>query len=132
MSRIYIYLNRWILISGAVVLSLVANILSAQEGHPLTGSWSGERMVDGKASRVLLVMELQRDQLITGYVLENGKKSALHDVVLGIDSWSVTFALDKGYQVTGAIGELGSQTLRTISGTWTDGTSKGDFHVTIN
>ena len=132
MSKIDSLKNGWMLMFGAVVLSLLATVLAAQEGHPLVGSWSGDRMVDGKASRVLLVMELHRDQTISGYVLENGKKSVLQDVALNTDKWSVSFALDEGYKVEGAIGELGSQTLRTITGTWTDGSKNGAFHVDIN
>ena len=116
----------------AVTLALLAAVAFAQEGHPLTGSWSGERMVDGQPSRVLLVMDLQRDQKISGYVLENGKRSELQDVKLNTDAWSVSFALDQGYRVDGAIGELGSQTQRTITGTWTDGSKSGAFHVDIN
>lgn len=132
MSKIFSLKNSWPLMFGAVVLSLLASVLSAQEGHPLVGSWSGERMVDGKPSRVLLVMELHRDQTISGYVLESGKKSALQDVALNTDKWSVSFVLDQGYKVEGAIGELGSQTLRTITGNWSDGSKNGAFHVDIN
>jgi len=118
--------------AAALLLGLMAALAQAQEGHPLHGSWSGERMVDGKASRVLLVIELQRDQALTGYVLESGKRSALQDVELHTADWSVTFALDGGYRVRGSIGELGSQTARTITGSWTDSAGSGDFHVELN
>lgn len=118
--------------AAALLCGLLASLALAQEGHPLNGSWSGERMVDGKASRVLLVIELQRDQTLSGYVLEAGKRSALQDVVLHTDDWSVTFGLDGGYQVSGTIGELGSQTARTITGSWTAGSSGGAFHVELN
>src|SRR5687767_79722 len=124
--------TRRLLMFSAAALSLLTTVLFAQEGHPLTGSWSGERMVDGQPSRVLLVMDLQRDQKISGYVLENGKRSELQEVKLNTDEWSVSFALDQGYRVEGAIGELGSQTQRTITGTWTDGSKSGTFHVDIN
>lgn len=117
----------------AVLLAgLLGSTALAQEGHPLTGSWSGNRTVEGASSRVLLVMDLQRDQTITGYVLENGKRSALRDVELDVSDWSVSFTLEDGYAVEGTIGELGSQTLRTINGTWTDGNSSGAFFVDIN
>ena len=42
-------------------MALVAAVSLAQEGHPLTGSWSGNRVVDGKNARILMVMELARD-----------------------------------------------------------------------
>jgi hypothetical protein len=117
---------------AAAAVALLATALSAQEGHPLNGSWSGERMVDDKPSRVLLVMELHRDQTISGYVLENSKRSPLQDVMLHTNDWSVSFALEGGYKVQGTIGELGSQTQRTITGNWTDGSKSGAFHVDIN
>lgn len=120
------------LMLAAITFSLAATMLHAQEGHPLNGSWSGERMVDGKASRVLLVMELHRDQTISGYVLENSKRSALQDVVLDTSDWSVSFVLEQGYKVEGKIGELGSQTQRTITGTWSEGGNTGAYHVDIN
>ena len=132
MSKFDSFRTGWQLLFAAVALALLATMSFAQEGHPLNGSWSGERMVDGKPSRVLLVMELHRDQTISGYVLENGKKSALQDVVLHTDDWSVSFALEQGYKVEGTIGELGSQRQRTITGTWTDGSELGEFHVDIN
>jgi len=132
MSKIDSVKTGWKLMFATAVMALLATVLYAQEGHPLNGSWSGERVVDGKPSRVLLVMELHKDQTISGYVLENSKKSALQDVKLNTADWSVSFALDQGYTVEGAIGELGSQTLRTITGTWTDGSKSGEFHVDIN
>jgi hypothetical protein len=132
MSKIDSIKTRWALMFATAALSLLATVLYAQEGHPLTGSWSGERMVDGQPSRVLLVMELQKDQKITGYVLENGKRSAVQDVKLNTNDWSVSFALDQGYRAEGTIGELGSQTQRTITGTWTDGSKSGAFHVDYN
>src|SRR5688572_26193568 len=132
MSKLDSLKTRCKLLVAAGALSLLATVLNAQEGHPLNGSWSGERMVDGKPSRVLLIMELHRDQTISGYVLENSKRSPLQDVELHTNDWSVSFALEGGYKVQGAIGELGSQTLRTITGTWTDGSKSGDFHVDIN
>lgn len=123
--------GRALLLAG-MLLAMLAARGQAQEGHPLTGSWSGDRSVDGQRSRVLLVMDLGRDQVISGYVLENGKRSALENVTLDLESWTVAFSLADGYQVNGTIGELGSQTERTITGTWTDGSKRGVFHVDIN
>ena len=132
MNKIGTIKNSWMQMLAAVTFALLATVLFAQEGHPLNGSWSGERLVDGKPSRILLVMELHRDQTISGYVLENSKKSALQNVALNTADWSVSFALEQGYKVQGVIGELGSQTQRTIMGTWTDGSKSGEFHVDIN
>ena len=124
--------TRHALMLVGMLLTMPATTTQAQEGHPLTGSWSGDRSVDGQRSRILLVMDLGRDQVISGYVLENGKRSALENVTLDVKAWTVGFRLADGYEVEGAIAELGSQTERTITGTWTDGSKTGAFHVDIN
>jgi hypothetical protein len=106
--------------------------LFAQEGHPLNGSWSGERQVDGKSSRVLVVMELQRDQSITGFVLENGKRQPLQNVSLNPQDWTVSFALEDGAKVEGKIEDLGSNTARKITGQWAEGGASGAFSLDLN
>jgi hypothetical protein len=104
----------------------------AQEGFPLNGSWSGERQVNGKASRVLLNMELNRDQSVTGFVIENGKRQPLQNVKLHPENWTVSFALDGGYQVEAKIEDLGSTSARKIVGKWSQGKDSGNFNVELN
>ncbi|HWK53787.1 MAG TPA: hypothetical protein VNR18_05410 [Hyphomicrobiales bacterium] len=116
----------------ATLLLCLGSLAPAQEGYPLNGSWSGQRVVDGANSRILLVMELQRDQSVTGYVIENGKRQALQDVQLHPSDWTVSFSLADGYQVEGAIEELGSTSQRKINGTWSQGGAGGAFHVELN
>jgi hypothetical protein len=102
--------------------------LFAQEGFPLNGSWSGERQVDGRNSRVLVVMELQRDQSVSGFVIENGKRQLLRNVKLNPQDWTVSFALEDGSEVQGQIHDLGSNTERKIHGKW----AQGDFSLDLN
>jgi hypothetical protein len=117
----------------ALLMMWGTTMVLAQEGHPLHGSWSGNRTVDGQDSRLLIVMELQRDQSITGYVIENRKKIPLKGVVLNPADWTVSMSLaDDSYSISGKIGDLGSATGRMIDGSWTDGRSSGDFHLQIN
>jgi hypothetical protein len=102
------------------MLTLAATVI-AQEGHPLTGSWSGSRTVDGKNSRILMVMELARDQTISGYVMEQGKRVAVESVTLDPQTWTVTFSLaasDTGihYKVEAAFEDMGSTTNRKLVG----------------
>ena len=119
------------------VMAMAVSVVLAQEGHPLTGSWSGSRSVDGKNSRVLMVMELARDQTISGYVMEQGKRVPLEAVSLDPATWSVTFALgssDGGprYTVNATFEDMGSATNRKLVGKWTDGKATGDFSVRLN
>ena len=118
---------------AGLLMFLSTTLLQAQEGHPLHGSWSGNRTVDGQSSRLLVVMELQRDQSITGYIIENRKQVPLKGVVLNPDDWTVSMSLaDDSYAFNGRIGDLGSAAGRTIEGRWTDGRNIGDFHLQIN
>lgn len=127
-------------LTGVLMLSFLAAPLGAQQGHPLTGSWSGDRDIGEGTSRVLLVLELQRDQEITGYILERGARIPLSDVQLDPEDWSVSFrgeGRDRGgnpvgYQVEGQIENLGSVNQRAIVGTWRGDGESGDFRVTIN
>lgn len=125
---------------AALFFALAAGPAAAQEGHPLTGSWSGERQVNGRDSRVLLVLDLQRDQSLTGYVIENRARIPLKSASLDPEDWSVTLVLEGrdrdgnavSYEVDGRIENLGSATERAIVGRWSGGGEGGEFHVTWN
>ncbi len=127
-------------IGAVVLLWLACSTTSAQQGHPLSGSWSGERVVDGRNLRLLMVLDLQRDQSFSGYIIENRARIALTSVMLDPSDWSVHFMLEgqdrEGnpvvYEVEGAIENLGSSTARQIVGTWTDGGNSGPFRVMLN
>src|SRR5690554_1729052 len=80
--------------AAGLLLALAGSPVSAQEGHPLTGSWSGERVVDGRDSRVLMVLDLQRDQSFSGYVIENRARIPLKSATLDPTDWSVNIVLE--------------------------------------
>ena len=120
-------------------LASLLNVLTgfAQQGHPLTGSWSGYRIVDGKSSRVLLVMDLNRDQTISGYLLEDGQRVPVEAILLDPKSWTVAFSLadSKGgphYKVEASFKDMGSATNRKLEGKWAEGKSSGNFQVGLN
>lgn len=118
-------------------LALALPAALAQEGHPLTGSWSGNRSVDGKNSRILLVVELARDQTLSGYVLEQGKRVPLESVQVDPATWAVNFALGASeggprYTVQASFDDMGSATSRKLLGSWSDGKASGDFSVQLN
>lgn len=116
-----------------MILVLGTSFLQAQEGHPLHGSWSGNRVVEGQQSRLLVVMQLERDQSFSGYIIEDRKRIPLKSVVLDPDDWTVTIALeDNSYQLEGRIEDMGSATGRHIQGRWSSGNRSGDFQLQIN
>ena len=133
-------LNRQTLAAVFIILLGFSYPLFSQEGHPLVGAWSGDRLVNNKNTRVLVLLDLQPDQEITGTIIENGVRIPLSDVTLDPQDWSVNISAvgeDRAgntlsYKIQGIIGNLGSATQRNISGTWDDGTDTGSFRLQRN
>ena len=132
--------NRKTLATVFIILLGISFPLFSQEGHPLVGSWSGDRLVNDKNTRVLVLLDLQPDQEITGTIIENGVRIPLSDVTLDPQDWSVNISAvgeDRAgntlsYKIQGIIGNLGSATQRNITGTWDDGTDTGSFRLQRN
>jgi len=124
----------------AFVLLIFSNALCAQEGHPLNGTWSGNRIVNGQTTRVLIIFNLQPDQVIEGTLLENGNRIPLQDVTLNPLDWTVSMkasGTDKAgnnfsYEIAGALDNLGSATNRTLDGKWIEGETTGTFRIFMN
>lgn len=128
-----------ILAVGCLVLA-ITNLALAQEGHPLEGTWSGDRLSGGDKVRVLLILHLQPDQSFDATLIENGARIPLSKVTLHPEDWTVSLeARGKNragetvhYEIEGTLENLGSATERMIAGTWTDANGSGDFRVRMN
>lgn len=124
----------------AITVLLFSPFLVAQEGHPLDGTWSGDRIVNGEKVRMLLVMRLQPDQSIESTLIEGGVRIPVHSIVLEPANWSISMVVDGRsrngdpvrYNMRGYIENLGSAKDRTIVGKWDNGTISGDFNLEIN
>ena len=108
----------------------------AQEGHPLVGSWHGTWGSDQtNRSDFTLVMDWDGKE-VTGIVNPGFDQLALQNAKLNPKGWTVHFEVDRkdnsGRPVhcmaDGKIDKLGSDR-RTLTGTWTCGTTKGDFKL---
>jgi hypothetical protein len=119
---------------ACVVASIV---LVAQEGHPLVGSWHGDRGTGGqRRTDVTLVMDWDGEHL-TGVVNPGFDQMALQNARLNAKEWSVHFEVEskdpsgKSVRclVDGKIDRLGSDR-RTLAGTWVCGAVKQDFKLT--
>jgi hypothetical protein len=126
-----------LLVAMAVVSLAGTAISSAQEGHPLVGSWHGDRGTNAKSrTDVTLIMDWDGTQL-TGVVNPGFEHMALQNAKLTPKGWTVHFELDAKdaagkttrCMVDGKIDKLGSDT-RTLSGTWVCGTTKQTFMLT--
>jgi len=111
--------------------------LAAQEGHPLVGSWHGDRGTDPKnRTDVTLVMDWDGTQ-ITGVVNPGFEGMPLQNAKLVPKDWSLHFDIESKDRsgnvvrcsVDGKIDRLGSDQ-RTLTGTWMCGAAKQDFKLT--
>jgi hypothetical protein len=111
--------------------------LLAQEGHPLVGSWHGDRGPNAQ-SRVPITLIMDWDgSVLTGLVNPGFEHAALQNAKLNPKDWTVHFEVeikDKSDKperciVDGKLDKLGSDR-RTLTGTWNCGTTKNDFKLT--
>jgi hypothetical protein len=115
----------------ALVPSLVA-----QEGHPLTGSWHGEWHTASEKHPLLFYMHWN-SKIVEGTINPGPHAIPLKVVNLDPSNWTVHFEADGKDQAgnsvhivaDGKIDNLGSYN-RSITGTWTEGATKGEFKLT--
>lgn len=128
-------LPRIVFCLGVVIWALGVAVLMAQEGHPLVGSWHGDRGTTAKnRTDVTLVMDYDGTQ-ITGVVNPGFEGMVLQNARL-TKGWAVHFEIDAKEagrmvrcSVDGKIDKLGSDR-RTLTGTWVCGSVKQDFTLT--
>ena len=115
---------------------------SAQEGHPLVGSWHGDWGISAASRQDLtVVIDYTPDGAdVTGIANPGYDHATLQNIRLTIPKpteWNVRFEVelkDKSgkatrYVAEGKLDRIGSDR-RTLAGTWNAGTSKGDFKLT--
>lgn len=120
----------------STVIGLVAVSALAQEGHPLTGTWSGD-WGPGTTQRTHITMVMTWDgKTVSGTINPGPDAIAVPAIALDVTNWTVRFEADaKGssgpVRITaeGRLDDLASSH-RTITGTWRQGTIKGDFKLT--
>jgi hypothetical protein len=119
-----------LLVCALVVFSARAPL--AQEGHPLTGTWSGDWGV-GAAKRTHITMVMTWDGTSIGGTINPGPDAiAIPAITLDVTTWTIRFEADTkdGRLVAdGRIDDIASAH-RTITGTWRQGTAKADFKLT--
>ena len=120
-----------------LVLALSVFAAAAQEGHPLTGTWSGDwGATADKRTRITLVMTWD-GKSIAGTINPGPEAMTLGRVTVDYAKWTVRIEADgkdssgKPVRVLadGKIDALGSWH-RTLSGTWTQAGAKGTFKLT--
>ena len=121
-----------------VVLAVAASA-SAQFGHPLKGSWSGDWGTNN-SNRQHVVLNLNWDgKAISGVINPGANAVTLTTATLDPSTWMVHFVGDGKdktgatvhYVIDGKVENIGAFQ-RFITGTWVQGSEKGTFKVTRN
>jgi hypothetical protein len=131
-----------LLVGTGRLLVVIAGIaasasLAAQEGHPVVGSWHGDRGNGPKArTDITVIMDWDGTQ-ISGVVNPGFENMKLQNAKLTPKDWSLHFEVESKdvsgkvarCLVDGKIDRLGSDR-RTLTGTWVCGAIKQDFTLT--
>jgi hypothetical protein len=118
-----------------VVLALTTSAI-AQEGHPLTGTWYGDFGMNAAKRNDLTVIMNWDGKAVSGIINPGPDTQKIKVATLDSTKWTVHIEVDAKNK-TGAIdhfvfdGALKNVVAgnRTITGTWTCGTTKGDFKI---
>ena len=120
----------------AFVVSVVS--LAAQEGHPLVGTWYGDWGPTPQSRHDVTVIMTWDGKAIGGTIDPGPDAVPFKTATLDSSTWTVHVEAErpaKGpaaairYVIDGRLANLGSYN-RTLSGTWSDGATKGDFKLT--
>ena len=119
-----------------LVLALGVFAAAAQEGHPLTGTWSGD-WGPSAAQRTHITMVMTWDGKSVSGTINPGPDAIPVDTIgLDVTKWIVRFDANAKnasgpVRITaeGRLDDIASAH-RTISGTWQQGSTKGDFKLT--
>jgi hypothetical protein len=119
---------------GSIVA--LAVMITAQEGHPLTGTWSGD-WGPGATQRTHITMVMAWDgKTVSGTINPGPDAIPVSAIALDVTNWTVRFEADAKsasgpVRITaeGRLDDIASAH-RTITGTWRQGTAKGNFKLT--
>ena len=109
----------------------------AQEGHPLTGTWTGDwGPTATQRDHLTFVMNWDGEK-ITGTINPGLDSIPIASVFVDVTNWTVRIEADTKDQsgkplhiaAEGRVDDIGSYH-RTITGTWRQGATNGDFKVT--
>ena len=111
----------------AAALFLLATSITAQEGHPLTGTWAGDWGAPG-TPRTHITMVMNWDgKAVTGLINPGPDAIPLGGVSVDWATWTVRVEA-KGISAEGRLEDIGSYH-RRIVGTWSQGGTKGDLKL---
>jgi len=128
--------KRTLLLCSLLSCIFVIGSAFAQEGHPLTGTWSGDwGATAAQRNHVTLVMSWD-GKTVKGTINPGPEAIQIGSVVLDVTNWTVRIEAEGKDQsgkpvhisAEGKIDDL-SSAHRKLAGTWMQGTTKGDFRL---
>jgi len=126
------------LLRVVALVVLFAAALPAQEGHPLVGTWYGEWGPSPQQRHDVTIVMTWDGKTIGGTIDPGPNAVPIKTATLDSSAWTVHIEAERPakagseavrYVIDGKLSNLGSYN-RTLAGTWTQGTSKGDFKLT--
>ena len=129
-------MKKGLFVALALLTCLGAGAARAQEGHPLTGTWSGD-WGPSATSRTHITMVMAWDgKTVSGTINPGPEATQVPAIQLDVTNWTIRFeatakraAGSETIAVEGKIEDLGSPH-RAIAGTWRQGSAKGSFKLT--
>jgi hypothetical protein len=127
---------------GLALILAMTGLAVGQEGHPMTGVWSGEWGRSAKdEDRNYTTLILTWDGKTLGGTADVGPDPVpIKNATLDSSKWAVRIEYDRKdasgktmpFVVTGTLQNPSSRVNRMIVGTFTYGTMKGDFKVKMD
>ena len=119
------------------LLIVIAMSAFAQEGHPLTGTWSGDWGPNVTQRNHLTFVMNWDGKNISGTINPGDNAITIGSVFLDVTNWTVRIEADGKDQAGRAVhiaaeGKLDdiASAHRKLTGSWVQGTAKGDFRLT--
>jgi hypothetical protein len=109
----------------------VAMLGLAQEGHPLTGTWTGDWGPSATQRNHLTIVMNWDGSNVTGIINPGPDSVPIASVFLDVTNWTVRIeadAKDGKISAEGRLEDIASPH-RKLTGTWRQGTAKGDFRI---
>lgn len=123
-------------VAALLLLAGIARVIG-QEGHPLSGTWAGEwGPTNTQRNHLTLVMNWDGKN-VTGIINPGPDSIPIGSVYLDVTKWTVRIEADAKNQsgapahitAEGRLEDISSYH-RTITGTWRQDSTSGDFKLT--
>jgi hypothetical protein len=124
---------RRVLLTGVLAILAAAVPVVAQEGHPLTGSWHGSWSPSSSQRTPVMIYMKYNGKEVEGIINPGPNAVPIKSVTLDASKWMVKIEADakdgSHIVIDGKLDNIGSYN-RFLSGTWTQGSNKGEFKIT--